>query len=436
MKNESSSPFFISTFSGGQTQASKEDPPHRTSMSTSMPPVGAEPKPPVASEPMLCFKSSSPMRIVLTDRTLLHQVCTWLPGWPSVVGDFITATYPKYEDTDARADHKYDPHMYPKLIDGFPSFSQLAVAENDLDMLAFLYHLQEDPYYALSGMIAFDEDLFRCAVVFGRLELLIYLCQLTLEYSTWPWQPSLMQVAVHKGRNLEIIDWLHHHCPSASALKLYYPEPDMIASHGDLDLVRWFHEHGYAFATYAMNAAAEHGHLDIVKFLHEHRSEGCTVNAMSNAAANGYLDVVRSLHEHRTEGCTTYAMDEAAANGHLDIVRFLHENRNEGCTTSAMDAAAGHGHFEIVRFLCENRSEGCTTDAVDSAAMNGHLEVVKYLFPDRSPGCSYEAVQHAESRGHDEIVAYIMGNVKAVEEYKELTPELELLQMYQQTLGF
>uniref|UniRef100_K3X759 Uncharacterized protein n=1 Tax=Globisporangium ultimum (strain ATCC 200006 / CBS 805.95 / DAOM BR144) TaxID=431595 RepID=K3X759_GLOUD len=393
--------------------------------------VIAAPEPQVASEPTL-----SPMQTVFTDRTLLHQVCTWLPGWPSVVGDFITAAYPKYEDEDARADYKYDPHVYPKLVDGFPSFSQLAVAENDLNMLTFLYHLQEDPYYALSGMIAFDQDLFRCAVAFGRLELLIYLSELIPDYATWSWQSSLMQVAVNKGRHLEILDWLHHHCASVAALKLHYLEPDTITSHGDLDLVRWFHEHGYVFTTYAMNTTAEHGHLDIVRFLHEKRSEGCTVNAMSNAAANGHLDVIQFLHEHRTEGCTMYAMDQAAANGHLNVVRFLHEHRSEGCTTTAMDAAAGNGHLEIVQFLYENRSEGCTTDAVDGAAMNGHLEVVEYLFPDRSPGCSYEAVQYAENHGHDEIVAYIMDNVKAVEQYEEPTPELELLQMFEQTLGF
>lgn len=391
-----------------------------------------------ASFPPSTSPSVSPAMAVLTDRMLLHQITEWLPGWPYAIGEFASATMQKYDFADAG--DMYNPYEYPRVRDGTLSLPQLAVVEDNLDMLGLLHFLHEDPYYASSGMVEFDQDVFRCAVAFQRLELLRRLCGSLPEYETWSWQPTLMQVAVRKG-SVEIVDFLYRYSPDP-AIKLSALELDStVARDGKLDLVQWFHERDYPFGACAMNYAAQYGHLDVVKFLHEHRTEGCTVNAMTYAATEGHLEIVKFLHEHRNEGCTTFAMDEAASKGYFDIVKFLHEHRKEGCTTDAMDFAAIHGHLDIVEFLHEHRTEGCTTDAIDNAAIYGRMEVVKFLLANRSEGCSFEGLNQAAIHGQVEIVKHLVQNLKGVSPRKlyKMARNLEcvkLVQIFEQDLGF
>lgn len=152
--------------------------------------------------------------------------------------------------------------------------------------------------------------------------------------------------------NLEGIRWLHEHNVPLNDYEYSVIVDLAMSSH--LAVTIYMHQQGYQCTTVAMDWAAQTGHLDIVKWLHENREEGCTSKAMDYAAEYGHLDVVQFLHEHRSEGCTTYAMDKAAQNGHLEVLEFLREHRTEGCTLNALDLAVQNRHSNVIVWLMQN----------------------------------------------------------------------------------
>lgn len=157
-------------------------------------------------------------------------------------------------------------------------------------------------------------------------------------------------------------------------------EPVRAAEEGNLEKVKWVHEHfSGMFTPKVMDEAAIHGHLDIVRWLHENRSEGCSTEAMDIAALEGYLDVLIYLHENRTEGCTSKAMYYAAWYGHLDIVKWLRQHRTEEWTNAAMRDAALDGHAAVVAYLHDTNANRFYGVALREAAIQGHMEMINVL---------------------------------------------------------
>ncbi|EQC34085.1 hypothetical protein SDRG_08296 [Saprolegnia diclina VS20] len=74
---------------------------------------------------------------------------------------------------------------------------------------------------------------------------------------------------------------------------------------------------------YAIDAACRLGDLDVVKFLHEHHLGLCSQAAMDAAASSGSLSIVKYLHRHRDEGCTPLALAHAKRFGHIKIFNYL-----------------------------------------------------------------------------------------------------------------
>ncbi|OWY99059.1 hypothetical protein PHMEG_00030011 [Phytophthora megakarya] len=110
---------------------------------------------------------------------------------------------------------------------------------------------------------------------------------------------------------------------------------------------------------------------------------------MDRVAAEGQLEIVKWLHEHCTEDCSAAAMYRAACNGHLKVITWLLNAKLRG-HLNAMDAA-GNGHLEVpwigqlhkvIYLLCDDYMK------IDPkvAAMNGHLEVVQFLHNHRTEG--------------------------------------------------
>lgn len=324
---------------------------------------------------------------VLTDRSLWAQIIDYMTGWPHWLFAF---------EHNTRADHG--------AIEGL---AQRAIAANNTRMLVKLHALRKIPSYRAHPRLQFT-GVLRCAARHGRFEMLKWLCEVMPQDADWEWEQDLLQAAT-KTRDVEMLEWIVANSPAQSV----YLSPDDAsdtAGGGEIEVVRWLHEHGYQFSSSAMNQAAKHGYLEIVRYLHEHCTEGCTTKAMDSAAAGGHLEIVQFLHAHRTEGCTKAAMDCAAGAGDLQMVRFLHESRSEGCSTSAMDLAAANGHLDVVRFLDEHRLEGCTSEAIDHAAKMGRLDVVRYLHAHRSEGCSVLAMHYAAACGHLEILKFLHEN--------------------------
>lgn len=293
---------------------------------------------------------------VLADRSLWTTVTEFMTGLPFAVLHFEKAAAPKYNIRTREVSYVSKVFFALDTIDEwFPKSAgflpQLAIAEDNLNILQLLFKLHQSPHYRAHPKLHFGQVL-RCAIWFKRWKILQWLARVLPRDPGWQWEPDLMSYAVFQ-RNFALMSWLFARCPAESiSLRARQVE---IRESGDLEMVKWLHEHGYSFSVWMMNAAAAKGSLEVVRFLHVHRSEGCTADAMDLAARYGHLEVVKFFHAHRTEGCTSKALDAAAQNGHIAILKFLLENREEGCIASAILAAKGnsqHGVAEYLQRIC------------------------------------------------------------------------------------
>lgn len=141
--------------------------------------------------------------------------------------------------------------------------------------------------------------------------------------------------------------------PETFAKKLRkYPNIEVAATAGYLDLVQWYHQRGCAVNLTVFNNAAVSGNLELLKWVANHFDGKCDHIAMSLAAMCGHLNIVQWLHENYSEiDGTTNAMDLAAHNGHFEVVKWLHHNRTDGCTDYAINEAAKRGYWEVAVFL-------------------------------------------------------------------------------------
>ncbi|EFA82663.1 hypothetical protein PPL_04357 [Heterostelium album PN500] len=199
---------------------------------------------------------------------------------------------------------------------------------------------------------------------------------------------------------------------------------NMVANHGDLDLLKQLYSSKTAMLTrahgldHAVDYAASNNNMDMVKWMSENGKGGSSGRALEKAAAKGYLEMVRYLNENRR--FTIYsirAMVEAAANNHIDVVKYLHQHGKESCSVEVMNIAAANGHLEVVKFLEENRNEGCDQRAMNDAATNGHFDVVVYLFTHRQRECNLmSALLSASINGHMDIIRFLFPKVSSVGE--------------------
>jgi putative sugar O-methyltransferase len=132
------------------------------------------------------------------------------------------------------------------------------------------------------------------------------------------------------------------------------------AARGDLDSVRWFHQHGTCIRARndePLCRACEGGHLDIVRYLHQNGAELNAGNAepLCRACDAGHLGILRYLHEN---GVDLYARNDeplcrAAAAGHLEVVRYIHQNGGniQALCNEPLRRAAARGRVPVVQYL-------------------------------------------------------------------------------------
>ncbi|EGG18605.1 hypothetical protein DFA_04099 [Cavenderia fasciculata] len=202
------------------------------------------------------------------------------------------------------------------------------------------------------------------------------------------------------GHSLELVEFIDLH----RTMEWDDGAMDRAASYGNLDVVKFFHNHKEAnrCSELAMDLAAKNGRYDVVKWLHFNRTEGCTTDAMDRAAT---YDIVKFLHEHRTEGCTKKAIPRAVMMDRLDIIQFLHFNRTEGSTSCALDQAAMRKNFQIVKFLVENRTEECSDSIYEH--ITGNIEMMKFIYHHCKPKCTKEAINIAARFGHLDAIHFL-----------------------------
>ena len=149
---------------------------------------------------------------------------------------------------------------------------------------------------------------------------------------------------------------------------------------GNLECLKYLHEHGCAWDKSACSAAARCGHLECLKYLHEHGCP-CDESACEAAASCGDLEFLKDLHEH---GCPwdESACEAAAEGGHLECLKYLHEH---GCAwdKSACSAAARGGHSECLKYL---HTHGCPGNkrASEAAAGGDVMECLSLKYLHRS----------------------------------------------------
>ena len=149
---------------------------------------------------------------------------------------------------------------------------------------------------------------------------------------------------------------------------------------GNLECLKYLHEHGYPWSEWVSLAAAEGGHLECLKYLHEH---GCVwdESACEAAARGGDLECLKYLHEHGCP-CDESACEAAASCGDLEFLKDLHEH---GCPwdESACSAAARGGHSECLKYL---HTHGCPGNkrASEAAAGGDVMECLSLKYLHRS----------------------------------------------------
>lgn len=182
----------------------------------------------------------------------------------------------------------------------------VAIAESSMAVLKLLVKLHHQPSSKPSQKVSLDR-VMRCAAYFGRLEMLKWLHQVLSNDPAWTYEWELMGTVIkNPDADAKLLEWLRVTCPLRSLLV----HADIITTQfksGNLDVLRFLHQHNYAFNEHAMDTAAAFGHLKVVRFLQELGTLTCTTKAMDGAAQNGSLAVVRFLHEHRSEGCSRRA---------------------------------------------------------------------------------------------------------------------------------
>ena len=124
------------------------------------------------------------------------------------------------------------------------------------------------------------------------------------------------------------------------------------AEKGDLECLRYAHEHGIWIYS-VCEIAAQYGHLDCLKYLHN-MGYALTRHATANAASGGNLSCLKYLHQNNCpwDGWTC---THATWNGHIECLKYAFEN---GCPVheNICSWAARNGHLDCLKYLHEN---GC-----------------------------------------------------------------------------
>lgn len=192
---------------------------------------------------------------------------------------------------------------------------------------------------------------------------------------------GIIGYALLHSRDTVLLDWI-------DANKMFGFNEDIdrsvdfeLGKVGDLERIRWVHEHGRLIRPQLASGAATSGHLSVLQYLQTIGPTKTLIGeyAMLGAAENGHLHILEFLIEvgewdHPRELVAT-ACSKAVAHGHLHILRYLHENGYAFCDYD-IDIGAANGHLDVVKYLHENR---VGDNPHNLAVKNGYPEIIQYL---------------------------------------------------------
>lgn len=351
---------------------------------------------------------------VLTDRALFAHITSFMDGLPFRISVFAKA-------------ERYRPRLEGRYPSSRGLLPQLAIIVDDLAMLQAIHRfsterrrLQSEQASLRQGdatpdakQVTMDRELefhavVRCAVRFDRLHMLEWL-RLRLPLDEYEFEHGLMDIAVTHSRGTAVMDWVLTHAlgRTGGARQVSPWALRVVAYSGQLDKIRWLHEHAFqGFSAVVADAAASTGQLETLAFLHDEQIAQWTSRAMVLSATNGHLEVVRYLHEHRGRDGTLAArasqgMTRAALHGHHEVVAFLGQCGYEPMWGTLQDVVAA-GKVESLRALCLFSTEGCLFDARRSAKRYHHrAEMVELLSALIAPNvwfCNQRKHSHAGPR--------------------------------------
>ncbi len=184
--------------------------------------------------------------------------------------------------------------------------------------------------------------------------------------------PTVCASAAQVG-SMEILQYL---------LEMGYPMSEdtfaAAAENGSMDTLQFLRDRGCPFDATVQTAAVENGHLHVIQWLTEELQ--CPFDEITFEAAGrlGDLDIVRYLHDHNCPSDKT-ATAAAAGNGHLEVLQFMidHEYVEENLTIPATE----NGHVRILDYawgLDENEDEW-GDDLFETAASCGQAGVIEWL---------------------------------------------------------
>lgn len=168
-------------------------------------------------------------------------------------------------------------------------------------------------------------------------------------------------------------------------------QSQLAAGHGQLAMLKLFHEHNLHMSVWTCLEAARFGHLDCLVFLIKHgcsavlhtgyRSTGAFYNPCTEAAYGGHMHVLQWAYKQGFV-CDERTFEKAAASGRIDILEWLWEHGvpwdERACATAAL-----HGRLECLTWL---RQRGCPWDARTCkwAEHRNELECLQWA---REQGC-------------------------------------------------
>jgi hypothetical protein len=215
---------------------------------------------------------------------------------------------------------------------------------------------------------------YRCQLAAGRygtVEALLAARDLVMEYST-----GTMKGAA-EGNKLAVLQFLHARgCPTDR----FFPE--VVARRGDLEVLRWIHEHGYKWNNYAiLKTAASSGNVEMTAWVKQQPGVAFDWQAMNAAAAYGHTAICEYLHAEQCIWSSSVCFC-AACHGHVCTLRWLHEHGCPWDATMIASLAAESGSAEILMYL---QQEGVVHTAVqltrwlNAAGAHEHLAAAQCL---------------------------------------------------------
>uniref|UniRef100_K3W601 Uncharacterized protein n=1 Tax=Globisporangium ultimum (strain ATCC 200006 / CBS 805.95 / DAOM BR144) TaxID=431595 RepID=K3W601_GLOUD len=265
---------------------------------------------------------------------------------------------------------------------------------------------------------------------------------------------KMVHAATAKG-HLPVLNWLISALPMKS-LKCEEANGswmDVAAEYGQVDILRWFHEHSTALpmgidgslptcTVEAIEKAAGNGHNNVLAYLHEKElvnvtEESDAMKALVAAVKGGHRDCVEWLvshfqHLYESRSTSTAVMDAAASSGHTDILQFLHDGAITASwrvSSRAVSDAASKGYVDVLMWLHANEPSAedagddaseeteaspWTPMALELAATNGHLSVAQWLTEHyRSECASVDALNAAAYMDHLDIARFLYTHVRS-----------------------